>query len=159
MLAAVLWATLALAATGSESTGTPLSQGPAQGTSAPGQLRHTTTISGSTLASRLGAGDGTATPTGKFEPVQLPSDFEPIPSSPAGSNEIDDPAGSAPANAVSGQPLELTNSFPGIPDVGDAFGFSHIPPDPIMAAGPNHLMGLINSAIGIFDKSAPSRSG
>ena len=54
---------------------------------------------------------------------------------------------------MSGQPLELTNSFPGMSDVGDAFGFSHIPPDPIMAAGPNHLMGLINSAIGIFDKS------
>jgi len=38
-------------------------------------------------------------------------------------------------------------SFPGLEDTG------FIPPDPIMAAGPNHIVGCVNSAFGIFDKT------
>lgn len=66
------------------------------------------------------------------------------PRAPMGSNEIDDPAVQPAAAAA---PL-LLRDFPGIVDVG-----ARIPPDPHMAAGPNHLMATVNSQFAIYDKA------
>lgn len=48
-------------------------------------------------------------------------------------------------------PATLVANFIGIPDVG-----AFIPPDPHMAAGPNHVMAVVNSEFAIFDKSGTS---
>ncbi|MFQ5824398.1 MAG: choice-of-anchor D domain-containing protein, partial [bacterium] len=42
--------------------------------------------------------------------------------------------------------------FPGIPDDANSAGLVFIPPDPIIAAGPNHLVACINTDFAIFDK-------
>ncbi|MCH8021763.1 hypothetical protein IH785_18185 [candidate division KSB1 bacterium] len=43
----------------------------------------------------------------------------------------------------------LQKGFPGIPDNGEV-----TPPDPVIAAGPNHLVALVNNEIGIIDKNS-----
>ncbi|MFQ6093810.1 MAG: hypothetical protein ACE5OR_14240, partial [bacterium] len=66
------------------------------------------------------------------------------PTGPVGSNFVED----------SGEPSIVTDlpnlliDFAGIPDLGTT-----IPPDPHMAAGPDHIMATVNSQFGIFDKS------
>ncbi len=51
-------------------------------------------------------------------------------------------------SSAAGAGAVLEHSFAGIPDDG-----SSIPPDPAIAAGPDHLMALVNSRIAIFDKT------
>ncbi len=43
----------------------------------------------------------------------------------------------------------LQDGFPGIPDNGEV-----TPPDPVIAAGPDHLVALVDNEIGIFDKNS-----
>ena len=146
LLAVALWTTLALAAPGSEPQSPPLSQGPANGTSGLGVLSNTLTVPPLAPAVSVSTERGTRkSPTGEIEPVDLPSP-------PAGSNEIDDDTASNSENSQSAAPLQLVKNFQGLTDISDAFGFSHIPPDPVTAAGPNHLMGLVNTSFGIFSK-------
>lgn len=75
------------------------------------------------------------------------------PTGPVGSNFVEDLDASTGRNNLDTRPFEinapvLEQGFAGIPDLGTV-----IPPDPIMAAGPNHLIGLVNSQVGIFDKT------
>jgi hypothetical protein len=69
-----------------------------------------------------------------------PSDMMP-PSAPEGSNYFEEKYTLGNSRPV------VEKNFRGINDQG---GF---PPDPIMAAGPNHIMVLVNSAFRIYDKS------
>lgn len=66
------------------------------------------------------------------------------PTGPVGSNEYYD---SSIKTQVSNAPRKLSG-FIGIRDIG-----TNIPPDPHMAAGPDHVMGTVNTQFGIFDKS------
>jgi hypothetical protein len=69
------------------------------------------------------------------------------PTGPAGTNEVYDPSAkiTKPPSELNA-PIQVSN-FEGI-------GFSgFIPPDPHTAVGPNHVMGVVNSQFGIFDKS------
>ena len=67
------------------------------------------------------------------------------PLAPLGSNEQDDPSRFFGPGRVAGPP-GLLRSFEGILQT------SNIPPDPILAAGPNHLMALVNRFFAIFTK-------
>ncbi|MFQ5353856.1 MAG: hypothetical protein ACE5DR_02815 [Thermodesulfobacteriota bacterium] len=49
--------------------------------------------------------------------------------------------------------LGLITDFEGRDDGGQPDGFLHRPPDPIMAAGPNHVVTVVNSTIDIYDKA------
>lgn len=69
------------------------------------------------------------------------------PAAPLGANFVADLAANTKRLGGIEAPILLTN-FQGIPDRGEL-----IPPDPIMAAGPEYLIGAVNSEFGIFDKS------
>jgi len=66
------------------------------------------------------------------------------PTGPVGSNFIEDRSGTAEQAAA---PNLLTN-FAGIEDIGTS-----IPPDPHMAAGPNHVMATVNRQFAIYNKT------
>jgi hypothetical protein len=66
------------------------------------------------------------------------------PAAPAGSNYVEDRL-DKPASAAS-RPVVLKH-FQGVPDQG-----VRIPPDPDLAVGPNHIIGIVNSRFKIFDK-------
>jgi hypothetical protein len=68
------------------------------------------------------------------------------PSAPEGSNIFIDPATLEGPTRVSDAPGVMID-FEGIADRGNI-----IPPDPILAAGPNHIMALVNSEFVIYDK-------
>lgn len=119
-----------------------LFQGPAQGTSDPGEQLTTTSF----LAAP-------ARPAGVYAP--LPPHTVPLlpappgltpPLAPIGFNEQADvaafltpaPGSRAPTLLSDFEGITLTNNFP---------------PDPIIAAGPNHLMPLVNRDFAIFDKN------
>jgi hypothetical protein len=61
-----------------------------------------------------------------------------------GSNFVFDPA--VTGTALGTEPPLLLNSFPGIPQT------NSIPPDPYCAAGPEHVMVVVNSTFRIYDK-------
>jgi len=73
------------------------------------------------------------------------------PLAPAGSNEVQDE--SLPASTLESRTLGTSTlaapivSFPGLDYT------AKLPPDPIVAAGPSHLIGAVNSKFGIFSKS------
>ncbi|MFQ5708977.1 MAG: malectin domain-containing carbohydrate-binding protein [bacterium] len=67
------------------------------------------------------------------------------PTGPAGSNVVFDKSSSISAAAATAP--TILSSFLGIPDAGAV-----IPPDPHMAAGPNHLLACVNQEFRIFDK-------
>ena len=80
-----------------------------------------------------------------------PSNLPP-PLAPAGSNEIRDNSRRLPERQLTAHPQDRALSdpivsFPAISDTG------RIPPDPIIAAGPDHLIAAVNSDFAIFDKS------
>lgn len=66
------------------------------------------------------------------------------PKGPEGSNYIED----SPLSPLATSRPVVVKNFQGIPDLGVV-----IPPDPIMAVGPNHLMALVNQRFMIFDKN------
>lgn len=70
----------------------------------------------------------------------------PAPTGPEGSNLVNDPS-VLPNSRILGPPPITLSSFMGNNQFG---GF---PPDPIIAAGPNHLMHLVNSSFRISDKA------
>jgi hypothetical protein len=79
-------------------------------------------------------------------PLQAPANVIP-PKGAEGSNYIED-RGDAYLQGTTSLPVVIQN-FPGIPDaVGSGF-----PPDPEMAAGPNHVMACVNSSFRIWDKN------
>ncbi len=82
-------------------------------------------------------------------PTNKKSIFEPTAS--VGSNFVEDLSGTLNTKkTLKDNELNapvLQKGFEGIPDLGVGF-----PPDPHMAAGPNHIMGTINSIFGIWDK-------
>ena len=147
----VLWATLVIAASDPQAVVQPLFQGPAQGTSAQGAIANTAAAA-SIEPLALPEGGGRVIPTGRIQPVQAPEGTQPLSSLPAGSNEVDDTAalGGVQPESISGS---LVASFEGPPDIPDVFGFLSIPPDPITAVGPNHVIGAVNTSFEIFSKS------
>lgn len=76
--------------------------------------------------------------------LPTPSDVMP-PKGPPGSNLIKERRGNGVLTPVS-RPVVL-NSFQGNVPTG------FIPPDPIMAVGPNHVIGVVNSTFRIWDKN------
>ena len=144
LLAVGLWATLVLAAPDSQAQSAPLSLGPAQGTSSTGSTVDTTSFTSQSLSYQPQGDYPGGQPLGRYQ--LLSADLDPLSSPLPGSNEVED----SPSAST---PLTVVNGFEGLTDVPDSFGFSHIPPDPIMAAGPNHLMRLINTSFGIFSKT------
>ena len=153
LIGAGLWATTLgmVASTSHQVVVQSLFQGPAQGTSAPGATVFTG-IFASVEPSRHPEAGAEAIPTGQIELVQAPDGTQSVSSPPPGSNEINDLAtpGAVHPNAISGN---LVASFEGPPDIPDIFGFFSVPPDPITAAGPNHLIGAVNTSFEIFNKS------
>ena len=150
LVAAALWATLAIAAPAPSPTSAPLFAGPAQGTSSAGVVRNTTSFSGPESDPPLEHRGQEIGPDYQIEPIELPGDMGTLSSPAASYTEVDDAPGAAPLQPSG---ATLASGFPGLADQVNAFGFSFIPPDPIMAAGPNHLMGLVNASFGIFAKS------
>ena len=148
---AVVWASMGLAVSSSQAQAQPLFQGPAQGTSASGASRNTTSFT-SPAAPPGGYNGGMAVEKTGVELVELLTDAEPLSSPPPGSNEVDDASASGSQASQTATPV-LADSFIGLTKEANDFGFSFIPPDPITAAGPNHLMAAVNSDFGIFDKS------
>ncbi|MFZ0391712.1 MAG: T9SS type A sorting domain-containing protein [Calditrichia bacterium] len=65
------------------------------------------------------------------------------PAAPVGANEMEDPA----ANTPSADAPTLVNNFQG-----PQYDFAY-PPDPIMAVGPDHVVGLVNSQIEFYTKN------
>lgn len=78
----------------------------------------------------------------EFEPMVI--DF-PVPAPQEGSNYFEDPSVSK-VNGGGNDQTVLLNSFPGLP-MGNS-----IPPDPYIAAGPNHIIATVNSRFAIWDK-------
>ena len=82
--------------------------------------------------------------------VKNPSNLA-APLAPAGSNEVED--ASRPLSKRGSRPLQVAAaaspivSFPGLDYT------ARIPPDPIVAVGPNHLVAAVNSKFGVFSKS------
>jgi hypothetical protein len=66
---------------------------------------------------------------------------------PEGANYVVDPKIRRSERQINGD-FVLSNNFAGIPDQ----GFT-IPPDPYLAVGPNHIIGVVNSRFRIMDKS------
>ncbi len=60
-----------------------------------------------------------------------------------------DPSAKAAAPLAPG----LVTGFEGVDNGGQPDGFLHRPPDPIMAAGPNHVVTVVNSTLDIYDKT------
>lgn len=123
-----------------------LYKGPASGSIAGGASQNT----GNFTSLRTGGIDadrvkGKYIPLRETPPASNPPDMV-APLAPEGSNEVDDPAGPEAAP-------NLIIDFPGIPDDPNSAGYSFIPPDPIGAAGPSHLMACTNTDFAIFDKS------
>jgi len=80
------------------------------------------------------------------EKLPTPSNVVP-PLGPEGSNYIEDrPVQMSKVAGGTPRPV-LQKSFEGFPQT------NYIPPDPIIAAGPNHLMSAVNSTFRIFDKN------
>lgn len=119
-----------------------LYQGPEQGTSAPGQL---VTTSAFPPIPPAGAELAPSPPEHEIDLVPDPPGLRP-PLAPLGFNEQDDPSWFAPPAAVTTAP-GLLRDFQGILQT------TNIPPDPIAAAGPNHLMALVNRFFAIFSKN------
>jgi hypothetical protein len=82
--------------------------------------------------------------------IKDPSNLPP-PLAPAGSNEAPDT--SLPISKTGSRPFQTSAvlsplvSFPGLDYTGK------LPPDPIVAVGPNHLVAAVNSKFGIYSKS------
>ena len=153
VMAAALWAALAMAAPDSQPQGQVLYQGPLQGTSAAGATRDTTIFTAAPHSYEEESGEDRVVPIGEIDLVELPTRLLTPVSSSAESYELDADAASGPESLQSAGLPDLITSFEGLPFARDAFNFRHIPPDPITAAGPNHLMGLVNPSFGIFTKT------
>ncbi|MCX8010949.1 MAG: hypothetical protein N3A61_07340, partial [Ignavibacteria bacterium] len=74
-----------------------------------------------------------------------PSGFSPMPSPPEGSNVMIDPSLLGEKQTSTGDTLLI--NFQGFPDQG-----IFIPPDPIIAVGPTHIIAMVNSRFGIWTK-------
>jgi hypothetical protein len=80
------------------------------------------------------------------EQVMLPTPDDVMPPlAPAGSNVVKDQTVQQVAAPPSAYPV-IWKEFKGNTATG------YIPPDPIMAVGPNHVIGAVNSAFGVWDK-------
>jgi hypothetical protein len=118
-----------------------LYQGPEQGTSIPGIITRTT--------------DFASMPPALLEEIRRPPPHtldllpDPIglraPAAPQGANEQDDLGWLFPPAAMPAAP-GLLRSFEGIKQT------SSIPPDPILAVGPDHIMALVNRDFAVFSK-------
>ena len=153
LLGATLWVGLVLASSGAQA-GTPaIFQGPADGTSPSGILTNTVNFTNAPVYDGDGSygvdGVDEAVRTAALESLKpLSVGDEPAVHSSVepGSNEVDDaPPGSDPSPSPHFQTLD---GFAGLPDEADPFNLIHIPPDPIMAAGPDHLVGAVNTEFG-----------
>jgi hypothetical protein len=118
-----------------------LFQGPAQGVSPPGQPVNTgafPTMAPAPLEPKW------RPPPHRIDLLPDPLGLRP-PLAPIGANEQDDPAALLGPARVPGPP-GLLRDFEGIQQT------VYIPPDPIIAAGPGHLLALVNSDFAIFSK-------
>ena len=133
LLAVALWATLVLAAPGSQAQTAPLFLGPAQGTSSQGSTADTTSFTSQSLSFQ---------PPKRLPRRPAPGSLRPRLHKPC-SHIIPScwlqRGGRLPLYLRS--PTRHQRLRGPHRRVADSFGFTHIPPDPIMAAGPNHLMG------------------
>lgn len=123
---------------------TPLiALGPKSGSVVSGVIVNTNSFPGSPVFGKPGE---QVIPKNPYIPPLLAPKNVMKPLGPEGSNYIEDRGlSSLPASA--GRPVVQT-SFQGIPDLGVV-----IPPDPIMAVGPNHIVACVNQRFRIFDKN------
>jgi hypothetical protein len=83
----------------------------------------------------------------RYSPPRVDDRFNNTPAAaPLGSNVFIDPAAGARTPLISDAPGVMID-FEGIPDRG-----ASIPPDPIIAAGPDHIIAMVNSEFIIYDK-------
>lgn len=118
-----------------------LYQGPAQGTAPPGIVTRTTDFPATPPSARP------AIPRPPLHSLALlpdPIGLRP-PAAPPGTNEQQDPSGFLGPQAVAVAP-GLLRSFKGIEQT------PPVPPDPILAVGPGHLLALVNRDFAIFSK-------
>ncbi len=125
------------------STPTPLSAGPKSGSVAGGDSIVLSVLGGKNIPSGVGLEPGSAAHNPPQVLLPAPADVRP-PKGPAGSNFTKDPSVSALAVSTA-QPVVLKN-FQGNTSTG------FIPPDPIVAAGPDHVIGMVNSSFTVWDK-------
>lgn len=117
-----------------------LYQGPAAGSIAGGAPANTGSFTVSTTAP-----DRQWLPPKGGGVVQYPDSLNRVaPSAPLRANEFYD----ASVGEFEAASPRTVSGFEGIPDLGVS-----IPPDPHIAAGPNHLLAVVNSQFAIFDKS------
>jgi len=138
-----------------------LFQGPESGNIAGGASTSTDDFVGSTSASKLSKEQiETSQRVIPFREIAIPQNRKKAlvePTGPIGSNFVKDLDAAiidkkveAALSKISA-PVLQTN-FQGISDEPNPAGFRFIPPDPIMAAGPEHVMGAVNDRFAIFDK-------
>ncbi len=132
--------------------GQTLFQGPADGLSDPGIKQNTSDFSTNNEPGRPRFG------LYKFneeeenvKPVPNPVNMVP-PTGPEGANYITDPAFSKMGKIASQENWIEFENFNGIPDEADPQGYSRIPPDTYIAAGPSQLVQIVNSRVRITDK-------
>jgi len=126
-----------------ESTPDPIYAGPKSGSVAGGDSLSLSIVPGINIPRVIG--EVTPSPAPNLPEILLPApaDVRP-PKGPAGSNFIKDPSISS-VSAASAQPVVLKN-FQGNRSTGA------VPPDPIIAAGPDHIIGMVNSSFLVWDK-------
>ncbi len=126
-----------------ESTPDPLYAGPKSGSVAGGDSITLSMVPGKNIPRTIGQETESHEPNTPDILLPAPSDVRPA-KGPAGSNYIVDPSlGSA--QQVGAQPVILKN-FRGNTNTGA------VPPDPILAAGPDHVIGMVNSSFMVWDK-------
>ena len=126
-----------------ESVPDPLYAGPKTGSIAAGDSIVLSLLGGQNVPLAIGREPRVAAENREIALLPAPADVRPA-AAPAGSNFFKDPSLSA-APVATAQPVILKN-FKGNTSTG------FIPPDPIMAAGPNHVIGMVNSSFMVWDK-------
>ncbi len=130
-------------------TARPLFQGPAMGSSGTPALQSLSAVPQVVRGTSIGA------PVESSREHEIPRIKNPAnlaaALAPAGSNEIDD--GSRPLARRANRPLSAGAAASPIVSFSGPDYTAKIPPDPIVAVGPNHLVAAVNSKFGIYSKS------
>ncbi len=139
---------LIISGTGNQSTvfGQPAVQGPRAGSVPSGVAVSTNSFSEASLASSGGGGLKSFEINEEIEKLPTPANVV-RPLGPEGSNYFEDHSASlSKVAAGTARPVAM-KSFEGIPQT------NYIPPDPIIAVGPNNVIVAVNASFRIFDKS------
>lgn len=120
-----------------------VAQGPATGSVPSGVVVNTNNFEASDAPDPVGPIMRIAPNKVPVPPLPMPPNMPP-PTAPEGSNYFEDPS---VAGLLDSPPPITLSSFQGIPQT------NSIPPDPHVAAGPNHIIQVVNTSFRISDKN------